>query len=32
MDVTVSKIIIKAVADKNSAEVEEKPEFLVRDF
>ncbi len=32
MDVTISKIVIKAVADEDGAEVEEKPEFLVRDF
>ena len=32
MDVTVSKIVIKAVANEDGAKVEEKPEFLVRNF
>ena len=32
MDVAVSKIIIKAVTNEDGAEVEKKPELLVRDF
>ena len=32
MDVAVSEIVVEAVADEYGAEVEEKPEFLVRDF
>ena len=32
INVTVSKIIIKAVTDEYGAEVEKKPEFLIRDF
>ena len=32
MDVTISKVVIKAVADEDGAEVEQKPEFFIRDF
>lgn len=32
MNITVSKIVVEAMADEDGAEVEEEPEFFVGDF